>query len=193
MNARVFRLRPGTPKAPAPSSQSRPGPRRDVRMHLVRFEDMRGDGLFHIASAFDDYIGCNSIRIPRKSIREVNHFLHVIRTETPAAPAKAYYDGQCRRPITWFRAEATAILRAAESLVAILNRLGADLKRIETDRPPPILWKDEVQVVTRRPRRNGPKECIGIVQSRQIDRRKKLERFRRRAGRNLARRLKSGI
>lgn len=160
-----------------------------ARCALVRFEDSTGVGLFSLISQFEDWIEGRHIRLNRRDRRTVLTLITGLRNATRPPALGAYDDTLSRSPVTWFRASAANVVKEADRLVRVLNRLGADIRRVESDRPPPILWEDDIQVITRRPRR-ASREQPTVVQSRQIDRRKRLQRIRSRAGRKLARRLK---
>lgn len=161
------------------------------RVHLVRFEGSDGDGLFSCLSIFEDLIG-HWIRCPRKIEREFNALAYALRQNLqPVAPV-AYMGDRSRRPITWFRATATRQIQLAEQVVNLMNRFGTNIRRIEIDEPEAILWEDDVQVVTRAPRR--PKtETWSLLYKRHGERRKRLEQLRRRASWQRVRQSKSFI
>jgi hypothetical protein len=168
----------------------------DLRAHdrrmLVRFEDAQGEGLFLVSWSMLTSFNQGLIRVPRKTLREANDLAYQLGLRVPGADRRAYIDRRSRKPITWFHSTSADALRAAERLVALLNRYGADLRRLETDQPPLILWEDDVQVVTRRPRRPSV-SLMDQHQSRRRDRRKRLQRRRARAGRRLARAAKTAF
>ena len=159
---------------------------------LIRYEDGSGEGLFGLVRTYEDLVETRALRVNRQRLRELRPLFKALRDLTPAPPADAYRDRMSRRPVTWFRATARELLAISERLVPLLNQLGANIHRIETDRPPPVIWQDAVQVITRRPRR-PERPAPNPLKTRQIDRRKRLAKRRQRSGRIKARRLKSGL
>lgn len=162
-----------------------------TRIHLVRFEGADGEGLFSCLFMFRDLIG-RWIRCPRKIAREFHDLDYALRQQLQPVPAIAYQGDRSREPITWFRGSATRPVQLADQLVQLMNRFGTDIRRIETDQPEVILWEDEVQVVTRAPRRPRVRTW-GVLYKRHGDRRKRLAKLRRRASWQRVRRSKSGI
>lgn len=133
----------------------------------------------------------SDIRVTRKKKRELRDLVYRLESLPPAS-CDAYMDRCSRSPITWYLATAIDELRVAQRLADALNKLGANILRIETDRPPPILWEDDVQVVTRRPRHpDRPPDCV--VVRRHLERRKRTQRRRQRTAYNKARAAKTGF
>lgn len=145
----------------------------------MRFEDPNGVGLFLVAHDFLWYFAEGCIRVSQALRRESESLYRALCELTPAAPVTAYADTRSRQPITWFQGDSPA-LRAAERLVQVLNRYGADLRRLETDNPPTILWADADQAVSRRPRRPPISYCDAVTRRRR-ERRKRQWRRRQRA------------
>jgi hypothetical protein len=83
-------------------------------------------------------------------------------------------------------------VKRAERLCTLLNREGANVRRMETAKPSQPLWEDDVQVVTRRPRMPPASES-NLFGSRVKARVAKQRRRRLRAGRIKVRARKSGI
>lgn len=159
---------------------------------FVRFENMAGEGLYRVSRDILESMECGMIRVRRKTLREARDLFYRLWAPMASVPRAAYIDARSRSPITWFIGTGSEALQIAERLVRMLNRYGADLRRIETDRLPKILWEDGFQAVTRRMRRPAPR-YVDVVRSRWRDRRKRLQKRRERAGRTQARTAKSGL
>ena len=163
-----------------------------ARRVFVRCEDASGAGLFQVSGQFVDWFEFGVIRVPRKTKRAAADLRYQLGQHTPAPVRGAYDDERSREPITWYIGTDNAALRIADRLARLLNRYGANLRRIETDRPPPVLWEDGVQAVTRRPR--GPAVAPEpIIERRWRQRRQRLQKRRQRAGRQYARAAKVGL
>lgn len=165
---------------------------KQIRRLFVRFENMAGEGLYRVSRDILDSMECGMIRVRRKTLREARDLFYRLWAPMASVPRAAYLDARSRSPITWFIGTESDALQIAERLVRMLNRYGADLRRIETDRPPKILWEDGFQAVTRRLRRPAPRYA-DVVKSRWRDRRRRLQKRRERAGRTQARAAKSGL
>lgn len=187
---------PEVPQPARPSMSVRPRPALDsvanAPLTLIRYEDGSGEGLFGLVRTYEDLVETRDVRVNRQRLCKLRTLFKALRDLTPAPPADAYRDRVSRRPVTWFRATARDLLAITEQLVPLLNQLGANIHRIETDRPPPVIWQDAVQVITRRPRR-PERPAPNPLKTRRIDRRKRLAKRRQRNGRIKARRLKSSM
>lgn len=157
----------------------------------TRFEDASGDGLFLVAARFLDHFEDRSIRVPRQLRRDLAHLKYDLWRLTSPVPGPAYQDHRSRRPITWFVGDSTQ-LQLAHRLVHLLNRYGANIRRIQTQHPPPVLWTDGVQAVTRGVRR-PPRKVFDLLWSRHRDRRTRQQRRREKVRYRRARALKSGF
>lgn len=190
-------------KGPAsrdPARRRRSAPAaRAAAPEYVRFETADGWGLFHACSEFLTYAGHRGgkggIRVARKALREIEALYAWLGTHTDPPPRDAYDDELSRRPATWFKPSAVEHIRRADQLCRLLNREGVDIWRVARQRPGRILWEDEVQAITRAPRR--PQRPITklrtIVERRHAARRRRQQRRRMRHGRLAARRLKSSL
>lgn len=158
--------------------------------YFVRFEAANGRGLFSTCSDFLELVESRTIRVPRQAVRDVETLYRWLCRNTSGTPAGAYRDSRCRQPVTWYKASATEHLRRADLLCALLNRERVDIRRIARRRIGPVLWEDEIQVVTRRERSPvNPRRYF--VDERRARCSRRQARRRRRAGRVVARALKS--
>lgn len=160
---------------------------------LVRFEDVDGYGSFVVIADFLDDVRFGHIRLTRRKEREIESLYDHLCKHTPPVPAQFYSDTRNRRPITWFVGPSSPALRSAEKIVRLLNQYGANLHRIETIVPPLLLWRDQIQAVTRCTRKPPREKRPSLVERRQALRRLRQRRRRMRKGRRLARVYKTSF
>ncbi len=159
---------------------------------FIRYETRQGAGIFGVGSDFRDILSIGLIRVPRVIRREIEALAYWLNINTTAPPGEAYADRLSRSPITWFKATATGHVARAERLCRLLNEQGVNLRRVCTDDPGRILFEDDVQIVTRRPRSTYLQEPE-FYKTRHARRIQRLASRRKRSAWNKARKSKHGL